>query len=142
MPDLLDVSVWLPLSVPDHPHHERALRYWHEEAADRVIFCRATALAFLRLLSNPRVLGNAALTGVQAWAALERWLELPEASLVAEPPGVDDLLGRWNAKVAIRGGDWSDAYLAAFARAAGCRLVAFDGDFDRYPGVDFLHLRS
>ncbi len=140
MPDLPDVSVWLPLSVPDHVHHARARRYWDEEADGRVVFCRATALALLRLLSSPRVLGKAALTGAQAWAALERWMALRETALVAEPAGVDELLGAWSAKVPIRGGDWSDAYLAAFARASGCRLVAFDRDFRRYPGVEFLHL--
>lgn len=142
MPDLLDASVWLPLSVPDHAHHERALRYWHDEAAERVVFCRTTALALLRLLSNPRVLGKAALSGVEAWAALERWMALPETGLLAEPPGIDERLGDWSGAVPMRAGDWTDAYLAAFACAAGCRLVAFDGDFARYPGVEFLHLKA
>jgi Tol biopolymer transport system component len=41
----------------------------------------------------------------------------------------------------VRAGKWTDAYLAAFASASDCRLVAFDGDFQRYPGVEFLHLR-
>jgi uncharacterized protein len=140
MSDLVDASVWLPLCVPDHVHHARALRYWNQEAATPVVFCRATALALLRLLTNPRVLGKAALTGAAAWTLLERWLTLPETALLEEPPGVDELLGAWSRKIPLRGGDWTDAYLAAFARAAGCRLVAFDGDFDRYPGVKFLHL--
>ncbi|HXF57779.1 MAG TPA: hypothetical protein VNO34_09490 [Actinomycetota bacterium] len=29
---------------------------------------------------------------------------------------------------------------ATFAVAGGCRLVAFDGDFRRYRGVELLHL--
>ncbi|HEX8725697.1 MAG TPA: TA system VapC family ribonuclease toxin [Gemmatimonadaceae bacterium] len=142
MPDLVDASVWLPLSVPDHVHHERALRYWHEEAASSVAFCRVTALALLRLLSNPRVLGRAALTGAAAWTALQRWLALPEIVLVEEPPGLDELLADWSGELPLRGGDWTDAYLAAFARAGNYRLVAFDGDFARYRGVTFLHLAA
>jgi len=142
MPDLLDASVWLPLSVPDHVHHARARHYWETEAAERVVFCRVTALALLRHLSSPRVLGPAALGGAEAWRALERWLALPETALLPEPAGLDELLGGWSAELSIRAGDWTDAYLAAFARAAGCRLVAFDGDFHRYPGVGFLHLAS
>ena len=142
VPDLLDASVWLSLSVPDHVHHTRARRYWEREAADRVVFCRLTALALLRHLSNPRVLGKAALTGDAAWHALQRWLALPETALLPEPPGVDELLGAWSAELTLRAGDWTDAYLAAFARAAGCRLVAFDGDFHRYPGVMLLHLTA
>ena len=36
---------------------------------------------------------------------------------------------------------WTDAYLAAFAQGTGCRLVSFDADFHRFPGLDFLHLQ-
>ena len=45
-------------------------------------------------------------------------------------------------KLDLRAGHWTDAYLAAFAAASGCRLVAFDGDFHRYPGIEFLHLTA
>ena len=140
MPDLLDASVWVPLSAADHVHHTRARRYWDEEAADALAFCRVTALALLRHLTNPRILGEAALDGAGAWHALATWLALPRITLLAEPPGLDELLGRWGGALDLRGGQWTDAYLAAFAAASGCRLVAFDGDFRRYPGVEFLHL--
>ena len=141
MRDLLDASVWLPLSAPDHVHHERALRYWHEEAGETLVFCRVTALALLRHISNTRIMGAAALDGASAWRALTRWLQVPGVRLVSEPPGVDEWLGRWSRELHIVGGHWTDAYLAAFAAAGGYRLVAFDDDFRRYPGIRFLHLR-
>ncbi|HEX6534680.1 MAG TPA: PIN domain-containing protein [Gemmatimonadaceae bacterium] len=93
-----------------------------------------------RHLSNPRVLGPAAISGAEAWRALQRWLALPETALLPEPPGIDELLARWSAELPPRAGDWTDAYLAAFANAGGCRLVAFDGDFHRYPGVSILYI--
>ncbi len=142
MPDLLDVSVWLPLSTPDHVHYPRARRYWDEEADDELAFCRVTALALLRHLTNPRILGEAALDGATAWQALQTWLATPRVSLVGEPAGLEQFLDRWSGELDVHGGQWTDAYLAAFAMASGCRLVAFDGDFRRYPGVAFLHLRS
>jgi toxin-antitoxin system PIN domain toxin len=142
MPDLLDASVWVALSAPDHIHHSRARTYWDEEAADALAFCRVTALALLRHLTNPRILGEAALDGAGAWRALATWLAVPRITLLGEPPGVDELLGRWGSALDPRGGHWTDAYLAAFAAASGCRLVAFDGDFRRYPGVEFLQLTS
>jgi toxin-antitoxin system PIN domain toxin len=138
--DLLDASVWLPLSAPDHVHHARAREYWSSEGWAQAAFCRITALALLRHLSNPRVIGAAALDGAAAWRALATWLALPEVVLLPEPAGVDEYLAEWSADLNLRSGHWTDAYLAAFARAAGCRLVAFDGDFDRYRGLDFLHL--
>jgi hypothetical protein len=141
MRDLLDSSVWLPLSAPDHVHYPRARRYWDDEAADELAFCRVTALALLRHLTNPRIFGEAALDGAAAWRALQTWLALPQVALLSEPAGLDELLGQWASQLDLRAGKWTDAYLAAFAAACGARLVAFDGDFQRYPGVEFLHLR-
>ncbi len=140
MPDLLDISVWLPLSIPDHVHHPRALRYWEEEAASELAFCRITALALLRHLTNPRLLGERAMDGVSAWRALQTWLSVPGVSFLPEPPALDEILGRWAEAMDVRGGHWTDAYLAAFSLAAGCRLVSFDGDFARYPGLQLLLL--
>ncbi|MGH7247689.1 MAG: TA system VapC family ribonuclease toxin [Pseudomonadota bacterium] len=142
MPDLLDASVWVLLSAPDHVHHARALRYWEEEAGEEIVFCRVTALALLRHLTNPRVLGAAVLDGAAAWRALRIWLSVPGVRMLAEPTALDQWLERWSVTLDLRGGDWTDAYLAAFAAAGGCRLVAFDGDFSRYAGVTFLHLRA
>ncbi|HKW18140.1 MAG TPA: TA system VapC family ribonuclease toxin [Terriglobales bacterium] len=140
MRDLLDASVWLPLSAPDHVHHRGSRRYWDEQAADELAFCRITALALLRHLSNRRILDDRALNGTAAWQALETWLDVPHVILLSEPAGVDELLRQWSAQFDLRSGMWSDAYLAAFAIASGCRLVAFDGDFQRFPGVNFLRL--
>jgi predicted nucleic acid-binding protein len=103
-------------------------------------FCRVTALALLRHLSSPRVLGPAALDGNAAHSAFLQWLSVPGVEYLTEPSGIDDLLGRWSKSLDIRAGHWTDAYLAAFAAGSGCRLVAFDGDFHRFPGLDFLHL--
>ncbi len=36
---------------------------------------------------------------------------------------------------------WTDAYLAAFALAVNARLVSFDNDYQRFAGLDFLHLK-
>lgn len=141
MPDLLDASVWVPLSAPDHLHHGRARRYWDEEAAGELAFCRVTALALLRHLTNPRILGDAALDGAAAWRALETWLAVARVTFLGEPAGLDGLLGGWASQLDLHGGQWTDAYLAAFAATSGCRLVAFDGDFTRYAGLEFLHLR-
>lgn len=142
MSDLLDASVWISLSAPDHVHYERARRYWDEEATDTLAFCRVTALALLRFLTNPRILGDAALDGEKAWQALRIWLSVPKVQFLSEPAGLDEWLGQWSREQDIRSGQWTDAYLAAFAAAGGCRLVAFDASFGRYPGVSFLHLHE
>ena len=46
-----------------------------------------------------------------AWQALETWLSVPGISLLDEPPGIDTLLANWAAKLELRFGHWTDAYL-------------------------------
>jgi toxin-antitoxin system PIN domain toxin len=142
MADLLDASVWVALSVADHEHHERALRYWREQGSGEFAFCRLTELALLRLLSGPVLLGQDRLGGEAAWQALRTWWSSPVVSRLEEPDGLDEILGAWGAAVDVRGKDWTDAYLAAFATAAGARLVSFDTDFSRYPGLSWLRLET
>jgi len=140
MPDLLDASVWLPLSAPDHVHYARARRYWDDESAEELLFCRVTALALLRHLTNPRILGPETLDGASAWRALRTWLAEPRISLSTEPAGLDESLDALSVRLNLRGGHWTDAYLASFAMAGGHRLVTFDKDFHKFPDLDFLHL--
>ena len=140
MSDLLDANVWVALAAADHVHHELALRYWQEESADSVAFCRVTALAFLRLVTNAHVMQHAVLTSGEAWALLQEWLKLPEVSLLGEPVGLDEQLGQFSRMLSIRPKLWTDAYLAAFAMAGNHRVVTFDGDFRKFTDLDLLCL--
>jgi len=142
MPDLLDANVWLALSAPDHTHHTRARQYWDEQAAESTGFCRLTALALLRHLCAREIFGAAALSGEAAWRSLQEWLALPAVHWWDEPAGLDEWLRQWSARVPLRGGDWTDAYLAAFAAASGHRLVSFDRGFRRFSGLDCLLLTT
>ncbi|HEX4952428.1 MAG TPA: TA system VapC family ribonuclease toxin [Thermoanaerobaculia bacterium] len=138
--DLPDVNVWLALSVPDHVHHARARRYWFEEAAATVAFCRATALSFLRLSTLPAAMAGEPLTVAQAWQTYRQFLELPDVILAVEPRDCDAYFGAWANRSDARPKLWTDAYLAAFARAAAFRLVSFDKDFTSFEHPDLLRL--
>ncbi len=140
--DLPDVNVWLAFSVADHEHHQRARRYWYEEAGDRLAFCRVTALGLLRLTTNATVMGGQPLTVAQAWQAYDAFRRLPEVLLANEPEGCEALLKRWALGDRFTSRKWTDAYLAAFARASGFRLVSLDGDFTHFDGLEFLHLET
>lgn len=140
MSDLLDANVWVALVATDHVHHERALRYWQEESAETVAFCRITALAFLRLVTNAHVMQHAVLTSGEAWALWQEWLRLPEVSFLNEPVGMDEQLGQFSRVMSIRPRLWTDAYLAAFAIAGGHRIVTFDEDFRKFVRLDLLRL--
>ena len=142
MSDLLDANVWVALAAEDHVHHKRALRYWQEESAASVAFCRVTALAFLRLVTNAHVMQHAVLTSNEAWALWQEWLRLPEVSCLNEPVGLDEQLVQLGRVMSIHPKLWTDAYLAAFAIAGNHRVVTFDGDFEKFSGLNLLWLQS
>jgi predicted nucleic acid-binding protein len=60
---------------------------------------------------------------------------------VDEPPGVEEFIKHRCDTLDIRGGDWSDAYLAASAMASGSRLVSFDSGIGRFQGLSWLHFQ-
>jgi toxin-antitoxin system PIN domain toxin len=136
---LADVNVWLATLVAEHPHHEVAVDWWRNdllEAGDRLAFCRVTQLGLLRLLTNDRVMGRQRKSVVAAWSVYRDLLSLPMVVFAPEPEGTEELL----AEHCLLGGEspgvWTDAYLAAFARAGGLGLVTFDRGFRRYAGLD------
>jgi uncharacterized protein len=141
MTDLLDVNVWLALADENHVHHAAAVDYWQREAGETVALCRISLLGFLRLATRKGVLGRT-LTPEEAWSIVHRYLAEPGVVLLDEPTGIDEALIRYTSDPGFLPGDWTDAYLAAFAVTAGCRLVSFDAGFVRYPGLERLHLHA
>jgi toxin-antitoxin system PIN domain toxin len=139
--DLLDVNVWLALAAGAHTHHDRAKDYWEKEAAPVSAFCRLTQLAFLRHLTNQAIMGDQVLRPLAAWKKLQEFLALPEVRSLAEPAGLDERLGDFCNLGRTSPNLWTDAYLAAFAKCAGLRLVTFDHGFSRFQGLELLILK-
>ena len=137
--DLPDVNVWLALAVRQHPHHAAAAAYWKNLTGRSVWFYRVTMLGLVRLLSQPKVMGDQALTLTQAIAAYHQFALLPEVSLQPEPADCGDQRQHFlSTDTPAR--LLTDAYLAAFAVSARMRMVTFDKDFDRFVGLDYLRL--
>ena len=64
---LPDVNVWIAIAADRHVHHDFA-RQWFDSAVAPVCFCRVTQMAFLRLLTNPKVMGEDSLSPAGAIA--------------------------------------------------------------------------
>ena len=54
---LPDVNVWIA-AVSDRHEHHAAARHWFDSASAPICFFRVTQMAFLRLLTNPKVMGE------------------------------------------------------------------------------------
>lgn len=139
MNDLPDINIWLALIDKRHIHHTIAARYWADATVQSRAFCRITANGFLRLSTQVRVQSNP-LSPHEAWITYRQFLSLPIIRWLPEPPGLDDRFCALSCAPGFVHHLWTDAYLAAFAMVGKLRLVSLDGDFKRFPGLEFLHL--
>lgn len=154
---LPDVNVWLALAIAEHVHHAPA-KHWFKTPGfktpgfetpgfetpehDQIAFCRITQMGFLRLLTNPRVMSDAALTPERAWNVMDGFFRDTRIFFSGEPPGLE-MLFRESTRKRERGANfWTDAYLSAFATAAGFTLVTFDTGYARHKGIRLRLLGS
>ena len=133
---LFDTSAWLAATFEQHPSHSVARQALRDATpVDPAVFCRATEQSFLRLLSTAaiaRAYGLAPLTNSDALGTLDALQALPQVAWREEPAGVFAL---WRSLASLDSASpkvWMDAYLAAFAIAAGLRLVTLDKDFKNF----------
>ena len=113
-------------------------------ARDQMACCQVTQQSFLRLITTEaimRTFGCAPLSNAQAW---KKWEEMdsftPELILLPVPDGLNAHWQSYSSRPTPSPKLWMDAYLAAFARAADCRMVTFDGGFRRFKGLDLMLL--
>lgn len=138
--DLPDVNVWLALAHPGHRHHAVAKNYW-TGAPTQSVFCRISMQGFLRLVTQAAVMGPAVHTPEEAWSIYAAHLASGRTLFLHEPATLEEQVQRYITKAGFNLRDWTDAWLAGFAVAAGCRLVSFDGGFEQFDGLDLLHLK-
>lgn len=125
---LIDINVWLALTWDGHPQHHSAARWYSSIDDAALLFCRFTMLGFLRLLTNPKVMGDSTTTLAGALELYDRWRQDPRVELAPEPSGAEALFrqaaqpfARQPAAKAI-----ADCYLIGFAEAAGVHIVTMD----------------
>ncbi len=136
---LSDVSVLLALAAECHARHVEVRRWWEKQPEDESIYiCRPVQMGLLRLMSSEAALGADAVPLPSAWALYAAMLASGRFTFTLEPPGFEPT---W--EILCRPFDRSpkvvmDAYLAAFARAGGFRLITLDRAFAQFPDLDFV----
>ena len=139
--DLPDLNVWLALASPTHQQHSSAVQYWEEQAFQQVLFCTATALGLVRLVMQPKVMGDAAMTAAEASALLETFVQQPGVCHAQPSNDGWDVFHGLMRQAEISPRLCTDAHLAALAITNQWRLVSFDHDFQLFPGLNLLQLR-
>jgi toxin-antitoxin system PIN domain toxin len=110
-----------------HPHHAAAIAWGQSlDPNSRFYFCRLTQLSLLRLLTNPAGMGVDVATQSEAWRIYDLFYENERTFLAEEPKALEERFRVRTCKQESSTKEWADAYLIAFAEAAGLSLVTFD----------------
>jgi toxin-antitoxin system PIN domain toxin len=133
---LLDANLLVYARVSEFAQHQRA-RVWLDDRLNGSLpvgFPWSTLIAFLRLVSNPRIFERPE-PMPQAWHQVEAWLGSPVAWIPQPTPGYREVLGRLLVSYGARANLVPDAHLAALAIEHGLVLCSSDSDFARFPGL-------
>ena len=137
---LVDVGVWLAATWGRHAHH-RVARQWFDEESDDLILCRATQMSLLRLITNPAILGEDAVTRSEAWRIVDQIWSDNRVLWAEEPDQLEAVFRAISARDDNSHKLWTDDYLAAFAQASSASLVTLDTKLKaRYPSVQINQL--
>lgn len=134
---LVDANVLLYAVNEDAPHHLPAHEWLDQalEGPEPVGFAWVVLLAFLRLSTSPAVFPHP-LEAAAAFGVVRSWLERPAATVVDPLPRHLAVLQDLVAEVGAAGGLMTDAHLAALTVEHRGRVMSFDTDFERFPGLE------
>jgi len=137
---LVDTNLLLYAALREVPEHGRARAWLEERLSDDagVAFCWPVLYSFFRLVTNPRVLGPAARSVRDGWAATAAYLAQPTARLVAPGPRHETIAAELAQTPGLRSDDVPDIEIAALAIEHGLVLASRDHGFRRFSGLRVL----
>jgi hypothetical protein len=137
---LVDVNVLIYAHVGTFSQH-RAARDWLDGQLSGIAGVGLpwpSLLGFLRLVTNPRVFPRPE-SMADAWRQVSEWLASEHAWIPQPTERHADVVGRLLALPGVHGNLVTDAHLAALAIEHGLTLCSTDGDFARFPSLNWLN---
>jgi hypothetical protein len=137
---LIDANLLIYAYNPAASEHTRA-KTWLSGVLSQpepVRLALITVLAFMRILSNPRLFRRP-LSIMEATAIVNSWIERPAVDILQPTPRHWMILRDLLEKGQSQGPLVSDAHLAALAIEHGATLCTTDRDFSRFPGLRFVN---
>ena len=137
---LVDANILIYSHVESFAQHKSA-RDWLDHqlnGSTRVGLPWVSLLAFLRLVTNPRVFERPE-PMLDAWRQVRAWLTCEPAWIPQPTERHADLLDQLLALPGVHANLVPDAHLAALALEHGLTLCSTDGDFARFPSLRYLN---
>lgn len=134
---LLDANILMYASFDAYPQHRKA-KAWLDarlnDSATPLGIPWETAMAFVRLSSNPRIL-IPALRVSDAWKQIGFWLSAPCVWIPTPTRNHRKILDGFLSLPDMTSKLVADAHLAALAMEHGLAVCSADSDFSRFPGL-------
>lgn len=133
---LVDANLLVYAHVQSFVEHEAARRWLDGRlnGTARVGLPWPSLLAFLRLVTNPRVFERPE-SIVEAWKQVREWLAAESAWIPQPTERHAEILAAQLTVPGVQGNLVPDAHLAALAIEHGLELCTTDGDFARFSGL-------
>ena len=106
-----------------------------------MLFCTVTALGLVRLVMQPKVMGDVVLTAAEASALLDQFVQQPGVSYGHTSSEGLDMFQGFMRQADLSPRLCTDAHLAALEMTNEWRLMSSDRDFQAFPGLNLLQLR-
>ncbi len=135
---LIDANILIYAHVSTFSQHDVA-RDWLDgqlNGATNVGLPWPSVLAFLRLVTNPRVVRRA-VPIADAWRQVRDWLACDPVWIPQPTEHHEEVVGRLLALPGMHGNLVPDAHLAALAIEHGLTLCSAGGDFAQFPGLNW-----
>ena len=133
---LVDANLLIYAYAREMPKHDAA-RDWLDRQINtrpRVGLPWPSLLAFVRLLSNPRIFENPVPVAT-VWEQVEKWLSATAVWIPGPTENHAAILGPLMRETVSRANLVPDAHLATLAIEHGLTLCSTDGDFARFSGL-------
>ena len=122
------------------PGHDSAIRWWRDTVlgSETVGIAWVVILAFVRLLSNPRVVVRPARLE-ELLDTIAEILDLPSVRIVSPGSRHVGIMKRFFVETGAVSRLTTDVYLASLAVEHGATLVSNDVDFTRFTGLKLFN---
>ncbi len=137
---VIDANLLVYAHVTSYAQHDVARDWLERQLRDlpRVGLPWSSLLAFVRLVSNPRVFTEPE-SITDAWDQVEAWLDAEAAWIPTPTPRHRAVLRDHLAVSGLRASDVPDAHLATLAAEHGLRLASTDSGFARFADVEWFN---
>lgn len=137
---LVDANLLLYAKISSFPEHAIARRWFDAllSSGERVGLPWESLTAFIRISTNPRLFERP-MSIHSAWDQATRWLHLPQVWTPTPSDRHLEILSTLIPHCAGAPGLIHDAQIAALALSHGLAVYSADGDFARFPAVQWVN---